>query len=143
LVEDSDDEVLLFRWAAEKIPGFRIVGRAVDGEEAIKYLGGVAQYADRERYPWPDIVILEMEMPKRSGLEVLEWMQGKKGMPEVAIFSRTEGKEEKKRALELGAAVYQHKRFEVEVIERFLFWVKTSCDQKATENGRSGQACGD
>lgn len=137
LVEDSDDEVLFFRDAVAKIPGFEIVGRVSNGVEAVEYLGGMGRYGDRKRYPLPDVVILEIRMPGRGGLEVLEWMQGKEGMPEVAIFSRTENEQEKERAMALGAVVYQNKTFEVEVIERFLHWVKTWCDVKASERARA------
>ena len=137
LVEDSDDEVLAFRGAVARIPGFEIVGRVSNGGDAVEYLGGMGRYRDRKRYPWPDVVILEIRMPGRGGLEVLEWMHGKEAMPEVAIFTRTEGEDEKTRAIELGAAVYQHKTFEIEVIERFLHWVRTSHDSKASEKERA------
>src|SRR5688572_14481597 len=124
LVEDSDDEVAFFRQAAEKTSGFAIVGRVSNGAEAMHYLDRKGKYADRERYSWPDVVVLEIRMPNGNGLEFLEWMHRRKGMPEAVIFSRSEAEEEKKRALALGATLYQHKTSEVEVIERFLHWVK-------------------
>lgn len=136
LVEDSDDEIVFFGQAVENISGFEIVGRASNGEEAIEYLDGAGRHADRQRYPWPDVVVLEIRMPKRNGLEVLEWMQGKKGMPEAVIFSRSEVEQDKERALELGAALYQHKTAEVEVIERFLHWVKKLWELAPSEKGR-------
>jgi CheY-like chemotaxis protein len=125
LVEDSDEEVLLFRQVVESsVGGFEIVGRTASGREAVQYLDGVGRYANRATHPWPDVVVLEIRMPRQNGLEVLEWMQGKQGMPEVVIFSRSELKEEKERAFALGAALYQHKAFEAQVIERFLHWIK-------------------
>src|SRR5687768_10678078 len=125
LVEDSDEEVLLFREVVEqKVAGFEVVGRAASGPEAIAYLAGLGRYANRASNPWPDVVVLEIRMPMQNGLEVLEWMQGKEAMPQVVIFSRSERKQEKDRAFALGAALYQHKAFEAQVIERFLHWVK-------------------
>ena len=125
LVQDSDEEAVLFYRAVGGMIGeFEIVGRAACAGEAIEYLAGAGRYADRGRHPWPDVVVLEMGLPKEGGMEILKWMAEKKDMPEAVIFSRSEVEGEKRRALELGAALYQEKTSKVEVIERFLRWVK-------------------
>jgi CheY-like chemotaxis protein len=46
-----------------------------DGEEAIKYLRGDGQYSDRKEYPFPDLLMTDLKMPKMNGLEVLEWIR--------------------------------------------------------------------
>jgi CheY-like chemotaxis protein len=136
LVEDSDDEVLFFGQAVQNIPGVRIVGRVTNGQEAIEYLSGKGRYADQGRYPRPDIVVLEIRLPTHSGLELLKWMQGRRNMPTVVIFSRSELEEEKKQALKMGAVLYQHKTTEAEVVERFLHWVKQLWQQGPSKDDK-------
>jgi CheY-like chemotaxis protein len=46
-----------------------------DGKEAIAYLDGTGRYSDRTRYPLPTLFLLDLVMPHKSGLEVLEWMR--------------------------------------------------------------------
>ena len=48
-----------------------------DGAEAIAYLEGSGQYVDRNLYPCPALVLLDLMMPQRSGLAVLRWIQGR------------------------------------------------------------------
>src|SRR5688572_770867 len=45
-----------------------------DGEEAVAYLKGEGQFADRERFPLPGVLFLDLRMPRRNGLEVLDWL---------------------------------------------------------------------
>jgi|SRR6185436_16877039 len=46
-----------------------------DGEQAIEYLEGKGEFADRQKYPFPKIVITDLKMPRRTGLELLDWLQ--------------------------------------------------------------------
>ena len=48
-----------------------------DGQEAIEYLAGEGAYADRARHPLPDMLLLDLSMPRRSGLEVLAWVRAR------------------------------------------------------------------
>jgi CheY-like chemotaxis protein len=49
--------------------------RVSDGEEAISYLEGTGRFSDRAVYPLPDILLLDLNLPKISGHEILEWLQ--------------------------------------------------------------------
>jgi CheY-like chemotaxis protein len=75
LVEDDNSDALLIRRALEKTGGSFILNRATHGEEAIEYLSGVGAFEDRRSYPFPDVVLLDIKLPRRSGLEVLEWLR--------------------------------------------------------------------
>ena len=46
-----------------------------NGEEAIRYLKGEDTYADRSRFPFPNLVLLDLDMPKLTGFEVLSWLR--------------------------------------------------------------------
>jgi CheY-like chemotaxis protein len=143
LVEDSDNDVLLFERELKKIPGVRVAGRVRNGDEAIAYLAGAGQYADRRKYPWPDVVVLDLKMPQRDGFAVLEWMQGKTAMPQVAVFANSEFQLDRERATKLGVVIFQRKTFDPETVQRFVHWLRQLCkleERRAEEEPDSGKA---
>lgn len=75
LVEDNPDDVLLTQRAVKKAglkASLRVVG---DGDQAVVYLERSCQYGDRHAYPLPSLILLDLKLPKRSGLEVLQWIR--------------------------------------------------------------------
>ena len=46
-----------------------------DGEQVIEYLRGEGRYANRARYPFPDLLLIDLKMPRMDGLAVLEWLR--------------------------------------------------------------------
>ena len=120
LVDDSEDDIFFLKRAVRSHPEFRVVEWAPDGAVAISYLNGDAQYADRSRYPWPDIIVLDLNMPRLNGYELLEWMRGKSPRPKVAVFTTSELDEDKQRVRELGADLFQSKGFAPEALDRFF-----------------------
>lgn len=81
--EDEENDVYFIRRAFEQA-GIRnplaVVG---DGQRAINYLTGMGDYADRNKHPLPCLVILDMKMPEKSGLEVLKWIRSQ---PAICIL---------------------------------------------------------
>lgn len=74
VAEDNPDDALLLRRALEKA-GIRARLKIVsDGEEMLLYLQGLGAFANRATNPLPSLVILDLKMPRKSGLEVLAWM---------------------------------------------------------------------
>ena len=123
LVEDSNDDVFFFKRALQRHPTIHLVGIAPDGDVAIAYLSGSGKYADRKQYPCPDVMVLDLKMPRRNGFDVLEWLKGRTARPRAAVFSTSVLPEDKERAEKLGADLFQSKTFEAEVFDRFVQWL--------------------
>ncbi len=86
LVEDNEDDVFLMRQAFRKagIPGR--LGAVEDGAEALAYLRGEGAFADRIRHPWPDVVLLDLNMPRMNGFEVLESVRAVPAWDHLAVY---------------------------------------------------------
>ena len=75
LVEDDPNDVLFMTRALKKAQIRQTLRVASDGQQAIDYLEGTGIYGDRTRYPFPCLVLLDVKLPKKSGLEVLRWLR--------------------------------------------------------------------
>ncbi len=110
-VEDEENDAFLMQLAFEKA-GLHAVLRVVEnGQDAIDYLAGTGNYAERSRFPVPKLVLLDLNLPVLSGFEVLSWMRRQAGYETtpVVVFSSSSREEDKTRARELGANHYVEK----------------------------------
>ena len=108
LVEDDADDVFFLKRAFEKAGVGGLEQVVSDGQEAIAFLSGAGPYADRRAFPPPSHVILDLKLPKVSGLEVLEWVRTRGPRPDlpVAILSSSGEKVDRDRAHSLGIDGY-------------------------------------
>jgi DNA-binding response OmpR family regulator len=108
VVEDDPNDALLLRRAFRKagISGFDLV--LPDGQEAIDYLGGLGGYRDRAAFPLPSHLILDLKLPRVTGLEVLLWIRESADHQQlpVAILSSSGESSDQVRARELGVDAY-------------------------------------
>jgi CheY-like chemotaxis protein len=93
LVEDDADDALLIERAIRKSDGAVPIHRVADGQAACDYLSGTGPYADRSAHPLPTVVLLDIKLPKRSGLEVLKWIRGTPGLDRLVVVMMTSSKE--------------------------------------------------
>jgi CheY-like chemotaxis protein len=96
LIEDNGDDVALIRRAFKKCNIINPLQVLSDGDRVVDYLAGHGAYADRDRYPLPVLIVLDLKLPKKSGLEVLEWVRGAsliKRIPVVILTSSRESRD--------------------------------------------------
>jgi CheY-like chemotaxis protein len=108
VVEDEPDAITLLRHAFEKAGITHRIATAHDGDQAIAYLKGEGRYADRSVHPLPCLVLLDLKLPRCSGLEVLEWIRaqpGWRGLPVIVLTSSKE-RSDVRRAYAAGANSY-------------------------------------
>src|SRR4051812_45057455 len=139
LVEDRDDDILLIRKAFER--GFidNPLHVVRDGEEAIYYLAGEGQYSNRAEFPLPDLILLDLKMPKVDGFEVVRWIRRQPGFSSIAVvvLTSSDAIRDVNRAYALGANSFLVKPLDFEnFIETAkmlkLYWLKTSRRPEAT-----------
>ena len=76
-----------------------------DGQEAIDYLLGQGQFANRSTYPGPSLLLLDLKMPRKNGFEVLEWIRQQPGLRalRVVVLTSSDHIPDVNRAYQLGA----------------------------------------
>ena len=122
LAEDDPDDALIFKMMFRRatLPhALHVVG---DGEQVIQWLSGRGPYADRTKFPLPDIVVLDLKMPVRTGLEALEWIRGQKelqGLTKI-ILSSSDDQKDVARAYELGTTTYFVKSPQLQDVMQYL-----------------------
>ncbi len=79
-----------------------------DGQEVLDYLQGQGQFADRRRHPLPQLLLLDLNMPRLDGFDVLTWVRQQPGLNNVLIvmFSSSDEPRDINRAYGLGANSY-------------------------------------
>lgn len=108
IAEDIEDDVFFFRRALKQAHITSQVFTVGDGVDAIAYLRGDGAYADRAKYPMPEILFLDISMPRKSGFDVLEWLRTATGdVPlTVCMLSSSVLPKDEERAHQLGADAY-------------------------------------
>ena len=108
LAEDDPDDVLLTQLAFERARLANPLQVVRDGEEAIAYLSGEGAFADRDRFPVPILLLLDLNMPKVDGFQVLDWLRAEPNLRQlpVAIMTSSDHDPHISRAYELGADSY-------------------------------------
>ncbi|WP_414586558.1 response regulator [Scytonema sp. PCC 10023] len=131
LVEDDPNDILLTQRAFRKANLTNAVLQTVtDGDTAVAYLSGEGEYADRDRYPLPVVVLLDLKLPRRSGHEILAWLRQQAELKRllVVILTSSNHRSDINQAYDLGANSYLLKPVGltalVEVVQALnLYWI--------------------
>ena len=120
--DDGEDDNLLLQQAHRKSLATFKLQIVKDGQAAIDYLEGKQQYQNRERFPLPDLLLLDLKMPRKNGFEVLDWLRQQaafKKMP-VAVFSSSQDSADLERAYEKGATWFLTKPVDFNELTRLV-----------------------
>ena len=128
-VEDDSNDVLFFEHAVKKTGLSQPVQVACDGKDAMDYLKGTAAFANREKFPLPCLVLLDLKSQRVTGLEVLKWIRQESGLPLVVVVLTASGHNaDVTAAYRLGANAYLIKPTDAREFERMIkalidFWL--------------------
>ena len=108
LVEDEPHSVFFFEHAMKKLGMTNPLQIATDGEQALNYLEGAGKFADRQKFPLPGLVVLDLKLPRASGFEVLRRIrQGRETRALVVLMLTSSASEaDIAQAYDLGANGY-------------------------------------
>lgn len=106
--DDDEDARILLKRAFAKSSVDATLNLVQDGSEAIAYLTGDGKFADRATYPLPNLLLLDLKMPKCTGFEVLEYISKQPELQTfpVVVFTTSNADSDVKRAYALGCRAY-------------------------------------
>ena len=91
--DDADDRLL----ARDAMVESRVLNRLVfveDGVELVDYLNGFGKYANRDLYPMPGLILLDLNMPKKDGREALQEIKSNPATRRIPVVILTTSKAE-------------------------------------------------
>jgi CheY-like chemotaxis protein len=117
VVDDEHDQAQLIQDSLQSTDAPPMVHVVDSGEEAIAYLAGEGKFADREAYPFPFLVLLDLRMPGVGGFGVLRWLCSHQNLRQklnLVVLSSVQSSREIEVVYELGAQ---------------FFWPKSDCGE--------------
>jgi CheY-like chemotaxis protein len=141
LVDDDENDGLLLQRAFRKAGLHESLRVVRHGQEAINYLAGHGIYTDRDKYPLPFLMLLDLKMPGIDGFEVLRWARAESDLKRLLIVVLTSSnlQTDVDRAYEMGANSYLVKPVEFEemvhMVQRFqAYWSEINRTPSAPQN---------
>lgn len=144
--EDEDNDVFFMRRAFRQAEIAHPLVVVADGEEAIDYCSGQGGYADRTIHPLPCLFLMDLNMPRKSGLEVLQWLRSNRStaaLP-VIIFTSSIHDADLERAYRSGANAYLAKPSNINELTAMMravreFWLVHNQSVDPAVCGRTDQ----
>lgn len=132
MAEDDEDDRMLLRKAFSHRFEKSILHCVEDGVELMKYLRKDAPYNDESKYPWPQLVLLDLNMPKKDGRQVLREIKTDKELCKIPVIVLTTSRQQDdiENAYRLGSNSYITKPSSFEGLidiarELENYWFKT------------------
>ena len=130
LVEDSPDDVLLIRRAFQRANIANPLHVVTSGEEAMLYLTGDGPYTNREEFPLPAVILLDLKLSGKNGFEVLEWIRSEPGLSKlrVIVLTASDAMRDADHAYKLGANSFLTKPVQLERLTEMMqalkgYWI--------------------
>jgi CheY-like chemotaxis protein len=143
LAEDEEDYVLLIQQAFVKANIPNPLHVVWNGQEAISYLKGEGKYSNRAEFPLPELLLLDLKMPRVNGFEVLKWLRAEPGLSSLRVLVLTSSDQirDVNEAYQLGANSFMVKPSDFEDITQLSrliqdFWLKASQAPEVTRPPR-------
>jgi CheY-like chemotaxis protein len=135
LVEDNEDDVFAMRRALKLSHVANPLQVATDGQQAMDYLRGDGTYANREQFPLPFLIFLDLKLPYYTGFEILEWIRTQPALDSTVVIVLTGSAEsrDKDKAYSLGARSYLVKPPTPETLRAILGSLNTSWLSKSSD----------
>ena len=127
LVEDNEDDVFFMRRAFKNAEVPCAIQVVEDGQKAIDYLAGTGDFSDRARFELPFLLLLDLKLPFRNGLEVLQWIRQQPGFTSLIVVMFTSSRENSdiEKAYKLGANSFLVKPASVDQLLNTVRSIKT------------------
>jgi len=111
LAEDFEPDAAAIKAAFKKMGVMNPMVVVPDGDDAVAYLKGEGIFDNRQKFPLPGVLLLDLKMPRRNGLEVLEWCKNQPHLKDLLIIMLSGHHDIKdvNRAYELGASTFLSK----------------------------------
>jgi len=108
IADDNEVDVLMTLRAFHKACLLNPVRVVSDGQQVMDYLSGQGKYANRVAHPLPQLLLLDLKMPYKTGLEILEWIQHQPTLGDLRVVVLTESDKARDidRAYQLGAVSF-------------------------------------
>src|SRR5215207_3641502 len=108
IAEDDPTDIFFLRRAFSSAGLPTTLHFVRDGQEAIDYLEGERAYSNRQTYPLPDLMLLDLKMPRLNGFDVLDWLRQQPTLKRllVTILTSSDQPQDINRAYDLGANSY-------------------------------------
>jgi CheY-like chemotaxis protein len=132
MIEDEEADAIMLRRAFDREGLDSAIQVVTDGREGVRYILGEGDYSAREKFPFPQVVFVDLNMPVMTGFEVLRWMKenGTYDILPTMVFSSSNRREDIEEAYRLGANAYLVKPNSLSDLQKFAritheFW--TNC----------------
>ncbi len=74
MVDDSEDDAFFVRRALEKSGIHYVLHHVTDGADAVAYMKAEKEFSDRQKYPFPNVLLCDLKMPHMDGFAILGWL---------------------------------------------------------------------
>lgn len=127
--EDDENDVFLLERAFARAQVVNPLQPVRDGAVALRYLAGTDEFSDRSRYPEPCLALLDLNLPRKSGLEILQWVRATpavRALPVILLTSSSQARDIQA-AYALGANGYLVKPASADKLVELVAALRDTC----------------